>query len=79
MFSEYTDTEAILSSLNMRLEIISAIQENKSDQARNEKLLELFKSKSIKNLPKRNFAWGDYILAVSLKKIYSVLKIKWAL
>lgn len=41
MFSEYTDTEAILSSLNMRLEIISAIQENKSDQARNEKLLDI--------------------------------------
>lgn len=41
IFSEYIDSEAALSSLNMRLEIISAIQENKSDQARNEKLLDI--------------------------------------
>lgn len=41
IFSEYLDSEAALSSLNMRLEIISAIHENKSDQTRNEKLLDI--------------------------------------
>ena len=40
-FSEYTDAEAILSSLNMRLKIISAIQENKSEDLRDEQLLDI--------------------------------------
>lgn len=41
MFSEYTDAEAVLASLNMRLEITSAIQEVKSGQQENDKLLEV--------------------------------------